>query len=125
MHLARGWWPRLALPARSQLRSTAMHRNGPLYLTVSEAARALALAPKTIRAYLQAEILEGIRVVSPRRWYERQAKGSVGHWRISLDSVERLLSRMYDGGVVPVGVRRRLRLTGRAPRGRAPGDPPA
>lgn len=94
----------------------AKRRISPLYLTVGAASRALSLHRKTLRQYLGAGILDGIRPVRRTAWYERQSTTGVGHWLISLDSIERLLTQLYMGKPVPKGVLKRLRLTAKSPK---------
>lgn len=85
----------------------------PLFVTTRGASAALGVGIETIRAWIAIGALQAIRPPSRPPWYERQLLGSKGVWRVSVDSIEALLASLYAGGVVPAGIRRRLRSLGK------------
>lgn len=70
---------------------------------------ALSLSLQTIHKYCRQGLLVGIQL--PTRHYtdERPRKTTRARWRITVDSVEALLTRLYAGQEVPRGVRRWLK----------------
>lgn len=78
-------------------------RTGPL-------SRALGCSLETIRRYIQQGLLVGVQLqVIPHYTDDRIRKSTRGHWRITVDSVERLLEHAHWSDDRVRAVRRWLR----------------
>lgn len=85
----------------------------PLYVSVAAAARALGVATGTLRRWLHAGLLSGVRPGTMRSYGSSPHRGGLPHYRVCVASIEALLASAAAGGPAPASVRRRLRAAGK------------
>ncbi len=80
-----------------------------LYVTTTGLAAALCVHRRTVIGWVESGQLRAMQHRVTPHWTDPVRKTQRGRWLIELDSVEELLTRMYDGQPVPPGIKRRLR----------------
>lgn len=82
----------------------------PKFITTRVLAKALGVSRHAVLEYIYAGWLPGARrlqVVRP--WHDEQCVTRDGRWKIPIDALSSLLTRLYAGDTVPRGVARALR----------------
>ena len=92
----------------------------PFLAGVRACAFALGVSTYTIHAWIRCGALRGVQRTSRHYTDDRPRKTSRGKWLVDVSSIEELLSRLYNGGEIPLGLRRRLKSLGKPLPGESP-----